>query len=204
MNGVGGDVDVHFAEMPLHRLEGAARGDAHLLVVVAGRAAARESVAEPIAVFGRYGVRRVGEGRRALVGGDHEIGIVVLVPHHRLGRHDLVAVEIVGDVEEARDEDAVGGEPLGRDRLAASGRQPFRHEAALGADRNDHGVLDLLRLGEAEDLGAEVLRPVGPADAAARHLAEAEMDAVDARAVHEDFAERTRRAAGLRWRGSRA
>ena len=144
-------------------------------------------------MLGRYGVRRVGESRGSLVGGNHEIGIVVLVPHDRLGRHDLVAVEIVGDVEEARDEDAVGGEPLRRDRLAVSRRQPFRHEAALGADRNDHRVLDLLRLGEAEDLGAEVLRPVGPADAAARHLAEAKMDAVDARAVHENFAVRTRR-----------
>ena len=72
-------------------------------------------------------------------------------------------------------------------------RQSLRHEAALGADRHDHRVLHLLRLGETEHLGAEVERPVRPADAAARHPAEAEMHAFDPRAVDEDFAERPRR-----------
>ena len=33
------DVEIHFAEMPFHRLPRAARGNAHLLVVVTGRAA---------------------------------------------------------------------------------------------------------------------------------------------------------------------
>ena len=47
------DVDVHLAEMPLHRLPGAARGDAHRLVVVAGRAARGEGVAEPEAALQR-------------------------------------------------------------------------------------------------------------------------------------------------------
>ena len=70
--------------------------------------------------------------------------------------------------------------------------QLLRHEAALGADRHDHGVLDLLRLDQAEDLGAEILRPVGPADAAARHLAEAQMHALDARRIDEDLVERSR------------
>src|SRR5262249_59883287 len=50
-----------------------------------------------------------------------------------------------------------------------------------------HGVLDLLRLDETEYLGAEVLRPVGPADAAARHLAEAQVHAFDARRIDEDL-----------------
>ena len=42
-----GEVDVHFAEMALDRFPGAARGDADFLVVVAGRAAGSEGVAEP-------------------------------------------------------------------------------------------------------------------------------------------------------------
>ena len=66
----------------------------------------------------------------------------------------------------------------------------LRHEAALGADRHDDGVLDLLRLHQAQHLGAEILRPVGPADAAARHLAEAQMHALDARRIDEDLVER--------------
>ena len=103
------DVGVHLAEMALHRLPGAARGDPHLLVVVAVRAAAGEGVAEPEIVRLGDGVGGVGEGRRALVGGDDQIGIVVVAADHLRRRHRRVAVEIVGDVEQARDEDAVGG-----------------------------------------------------------------------------------------------
>ena len=76
------------AEMALDRFPGAARGDAHLLVVVAGRAAGGEGVAEPEAVGVGDVVGDVGEGRGALVGGDHEIGIVAVVAHDVGGRHD--------------------------------------------------------------------------------------------------------------------
>src|SRR5262249_47012856 len=65
------------------------------------------------------------------------------------------------------------------------------------ADRNDHRVLDLLGLGEPEDLGAEILRPVRPAYAAAGDHAEAEMKAVNPRAVQEDIAIGTRRRQAL-------
>ena len=43
-------VDAELAEVALHRLPRAARGDAHRLVVVADRAAGGERVAEPEAV----------------------------------------------------------------------------------------------------------------------------------------------------------
>ena len=76
------DVDVHLAEVALHALPGAARGDAHLLVVVAGRAARGEGVAQPEAVRDRDLVGDVGEGGRALVGRHHQIGIVAVVAHH--------------------------------------------------------------------------------------------------------------------------
>ena len=71
-------------------------------------------------------------------------------------------------------------------------RQMLGDETAFGADRHDHGVLDVLRLDQAEDFGAEILRPVGPADAAARHLAEAQMHALDPRRIHEDLVKRPR------------
>ena len=101
--------------------------------------------------------------------------------------------DIVGDVEQRRDEQLVGGGAFGLDRLArAAARQPLRHEAALGADRHDHRVLHVLRFDQAQDLGAEILRPVGPADAAARHLAEAQMHAFDPRRIDEDLVQRPR------------
>ena len=113
---------------------------------------------------------------------------------HRVGRrHDGLAVEIVGELEQGAHEDAVALGALGEPGLPVRRRrQLLGHEAALGADRHDDGVLDLLRLDEAEHLGAEVLRPVGPAQAAARDLAEAQMDALDARRIDEDLVERAR------------
>jgi hypothetical protein len=51
------------------------------------------------------------------------------------------------------------------------GWQILQHEAALGADRHDDGVLDLLGLDQAQHLGAEVFAAVRPAQAAPRHLA---------------------------------
>ena len=67
------DVEADFAEMPLHALPGAARGDGHFLVVVAGRAAGGERIAQPEAVFLGDGVGDVGKRRGALVRGDHEV-----------------------------------------------------------------------------------------------------------------------------------
>ena len=94
------DIDIHLAKVALDRFPGAAGGDAHLLVVVAGRAAGRERVVEPETVLGRDGVGEVGEGRRALVGGDDEIGIVVVMAHDVVGRDHLLVGEIVGEVEQ--------------------------------------------------------------------------------------------------------
>ena len=74
------DVDVHLAEMALHCLPGTARGDAHGLMVVTLAATGGEGVAEPEAGLGRDGVGDVGKRRRALVGGDDQIGIIAVVP----------------------------------------------------------------------------------------------------------------------------
>ena len=82
-------VDAELAEVALDRLPRAAGGDAHALVVVAGRAAGREGVVEPEAVVGRQAVGDVGELRRALVGGDDEVGVVLVVAHDAVRRHGL-------------------------------------------------------------------------------------------------------------------
>ena len=69
-------------------------------MVVAGRAAGREGVVEPETVLGCDSIGEIGEGRRALVGGDDEIGIVVVMAHDVVGRDHLLVGEIVGDVEQ--------------------------------------------------------------------------------------------------------
>ena len=191
--GRGLDVAVHLAEMPLHGLPGAARGDAHLLVVIAGRAARGEGVVEPEAELLADRIGGIRKRRRALVGGDHEIGIVLVAADHILRRDHRVAVEIVGDRQQAGDEVHIGlGAGLEHRVAAAARRQALGEEAALGADRHDHRVLHLLRLDQAEHFGAIVLCPVGPAQAAARDGAEAQMHAFDLGPIDIDLTPRPR------------
>ncbi len=111
-------VDADLAEVPLDRLPGTARGDAHRLVVVADRAAGGEGVAEPEPVVEGDLVGDVGERRGALVGSDHQVGVVAVVAHHLRRRDDLLDAvhrdQVVGDVEQAADERAVAGDALGQ------------------------------------------------------------------------------------------
>ena len=49
-----------------------------------------------------------------------------------------------------------------------------------------------MRLDQSQDFGPEILAPVGPAQTAARHHAEAQVHALDARTINKDLAKRTR------------
>ena len=60
-------------------------------------------------------------------------------------------------------------------------RRALDEESALRADRHDDGVLDHLRLDQAEHFGAEIFAPIGPAQSAARDRPEAQVHAFDAR-----------------------
>ncbi len=191
---VGGlDVRSQLAEVTLDRLPRPAGRDRHLLVVVAGGAAGGEGVAEPEAVVDRDGVRDVREGRRSLVGGDDEVRVVLVVANDIRRRHDLAAGDRVRHVEQAAHERPVALDDLLEQRSAvATGRRPLDDEAALRADRDDHGVLDRLGLHQPEHLGAEVLAAVRPADASARDPPAAEVHGLDAGRVDEDLEHRPR------------
>ena len=169
------DVAPQLAEMPLYGFPGAARRDAHFLVVIAMAAAAGESIAQPEAAFFGNAVGDVGKSGGAFVGGDHQIGIIAVMAAHIRRRHDAaVRLQIVGDIQQRIDQHPVSRH-AGCHRLFArlSGCRDLGIEAALGAHRHDHGILDLLRLDQPQYLGAEILTPVRPADAATRHFAEA-------------------------------
>ncbi len=108
---LGLDVTAHLAEVALDRFPGAAGGNAHLLVVIAMAAARSESIAQPEAAAFRDAVGDIGEGGGALVGRDHQIGIVaVMADHIRRRHHRSVGLEIVGDVQQRIDECLVGGD----------------------------------------------------------------------------------------------
>ena len=189
---VGLRVDAELTEVTLDRLPRATSGDAHALVVIAGRPARGEGVVEPEAVLLRHGVGVVGEACGALVGRDDEVGVVGVVAHDIRGRHDGVADPVVGEVEQARDEDLVRPDALGQPGITVDRRvgQLFGIEAALGAGGHDDGVLDHLGLDQAEDLSAEVFPPIAPPEATAGHLAVAQVDALDPRAVDPDLEHR--------------
>src|SRR3546814_7645446 len=82
---------------------------------------------------------------------------------------DRALDQVVGDGQQGADGDAIALRPFPEPRLAvARRRQLLGVEAALGAGRHDDCVLHHLGLQQAEDFGAEVVAPVGPAQAAAR------------------------------------
>ena len=92
------DILADFTEVAFDRFPRALGGDAHGFVVVADRAAARERIAKPVAVFGGDAVGDVGKSGRTFVGGDDEVSIVLIPAHHIGGRLNAVADDIVGDV----------------------------------------------------------------------------------------------------------
>ena len=182
------DVLAELPEVAAHRLPGSPRRYPHLLVVVADGATRGEGVAEPEAVLGREAVGDVREGRRALVRRDDEVGVVIVVARNVGRRDDLVARDIVRNIQHATDQGLVTGYDLLLQGLAASfcGRA-LHHETTLRPDGDYHGVLHRLGLHEAEDLGPEVLAPVRPADPAAGDLSAAQVYPLGARGVDEDL-----------------
>ncbi len=185
------DVHAHLAEVPLDAFPGAARRDRHLFVVVAGRAAGSKCIAEPKRVFLRDCVGDVRKCGGALVGRDDQIGVVLVVPHDHPGRNDFFIDDIVGDIQQPADQRLIAGDHFGLLRLALGG-QALHDEAALGADRDDDRILDLLRLHQPQNFGAEILTPIRPANAAASHVTHAQMHALHARREHEYFEQRLR------------
>src|SRR5581483_9446889 len=131
----------------------------------------------------------VGERRRALVRGDDEVRIVTVMTYAVLRMHDLAVNEVVGDVQQPVDEQAVAGYTLGELRIAvAADRRALDEEAAFGTHRHDDGVLDHLCLDESEHFGAEILAAIRPTQAAARDGPEAQMHAFHTRRADEDLA----------------
>ncbi len=187
------NVDTDLTEVALDAFPGAARGDGHFLMVITRRAAGGECVAEPESVVEGNGVGCVRERRGALVGGNHEIGVIAVAPDDSLRRCHTAGDNVVCQVEQPADEGLVAGDDLGLYLFPCAGRwQALRDEAAFGAHRHDECVFDILGLHETQDLGAEILAPVGPADAAARHVAHAQMHAFDPWTVDEDLEFRAR------------
>ena len=143
----------------------------------------------------RNRVGDVGEGRGALVGGDDQIGIVAVVAHDVCRRHDRCRrADVVGDVEQRRDEQLVGGDALGLDRLAASRAFgiSFGTKPPLAPTGTITAFLTCCAFTRPRISVRKSCGRSRPADAAARDLAEAHVHAFDARRIDENLVERPR------------
>jgi len=165
-HGITGHVDTELPEVVGHRDPGALGGHAVALVVVAVPATGCEGVVEPEPGPRGDGVGGVGEGRGAAVGSDDEVGVIAVVADHPGWWHHPVAVEVIGDVEQAPDEGHVLAPRL---RSGGGGILGFarQHEPALGTRGDDDRVLEHLCLDEVEDLVADVIAPIRPAQSTA-------------------------------------
>ena len=103
--------------------------------------------------------------------------------------HHGVVDDVVGEIQQTADEGLVGLAPGFEDFLAgAVSGKGLGIETALRTDRHDDGILHLLRLHQAQHLGAEIVAPVRPAQAAAGDRSEAQVHAFNIRRPDEDFA----------------
>ena len=177
--------------MALDAFPRAARRDRHLLMVVAGRTAGRECVAEPEGIFLGNRVGDVRERGGALVGRNHQVGVVLVVAHDHAGRNDLLIDDVVGHIQQSANQRLIAGDHLGLLRFALGGQAPH-DESALGADRHDDRVLDLLRFHQSQYFGAEILASIRPTNAAAGHVTHAQMHAFHARREYEYLEQRLR------------
>ena len=121
-------------------------------------------------------------------------GVLVAVGAHDIWRgHDLAIDQIVRHVQHAADQRPGAGDACGLKRVAAAlRRRALQDEAALCAYGHNYRVLDHLGLHQPQNFGTEILAPVRPADAAARNLAAAQVDAFHPGREHKNFRDRPR------------
>ncbi len=179
-------VHAQFGEMTANGLPRAPGGDAQRLVVVPGAATRGERVTEPVPARSRHLVGEIGEARRALVRGDHEVAVRPVMADHARAADGCAVDPVVHEGQQRPHELRVAG-PGQRGELVGVRRRTAQHEAALGAVRHDDGVLDPLGLHQAENLGAQVLLAVGPPDAATGQRSPAKMHRVEQPGTDEGF-----------------
>ncbi len=96
--------------------------DCHLLMIITGRTAGGERIAEPeIILVGRNTIGDVGEGGRTLVGRDDQIGILAIPDDYLVRMHNDIVMNVVGNVEKAANESAIRALPLCEPFIAGTG-----------------------------------------------------------------------------------
>ena len=106
-------------------------------------------------------------------------------------RNDFAVDQVVGEVEHAANQGRVAGNSFCKEGVTvARWRQALANEAALGAERDDNGVFDHLRLDESQHFGAEVFLAIGPAQTTTGDGRATQVNAFHTHAVDENFVKR--------------
>ena len=139
-------------------------------------------------------VRQIGECCGPLVCRNDKVRIIAVIADRVSWWHHLSVHQIVGQVQHARNKLAIGGLALGQPSVTIDGwiRQRPSEKSTLCAHGHDDSVFDLLRLNQAQDLGAEVLLPITPTQSASGHRSETQVHSFYARRVHPNFVLRPR------------
>ena len=106
--------------------------------------------------------------------------------HDLRGRDDLAVFAVVGNVQQPAHHNFVAGYSFGL-KFVGFRRGAFDDKAAFGPHRHDDAVLDHLRFHQTQNLGAEIVTPVRPADASAGDFAAAQMHGFGYGAVDKNF-----------------
>ena len=150
--------------MTLHGDPGTAGGYTHFFVVVTRTAAGCKSIPQPEMILGRNSVSDIGETGGTLIGGNYQVGIFVVLAHDVPRPDNAILGAIVRDIQQSPDIELIAGYALLLNFIPGHiGLQLTRDKTALGSHWHDNRVLDLLCLHQAQDLCAEILRPIRPA-----------------------------------------
>ena len=103
--------------------------------------------------------------------------------HHIIGVNDPVVDNVVGDGKQRPDEYFIGLSSFRKPCIAINAHvgQALGVEPAFGSGGHDNGVFHPLRLHQAKNLRAEVITPVGPAQATAGDRSGTQMDTLQPR-----------------------
>ena len=184
------DVNSLLKEMALDADPSAARGNAHRLVVISVGPTACKSIAKPESGLFRDTIGNVRETRCAFISCNHEIRIFAIANNHFLRMLHAIARQIICHRQKRADEDFITRLTFsGPASAVARGRwQLLGIKASLCSCRNDHRVFHALRFHQAQDLCAEIVAPVRPAQAAARNRPGTQVNAFDPSRIDEYFA----------------
>ena len=186
-------IQTKLAEMTFDRFPGTFSGNPHPFVVITLTAPRGEGIAQPESVLFGDRISNIGEGRSAFIGSHYQVGIIWIETHHITRRYKLAFNQVIRQIQQTPDKDLIASNTLSLDLFSADFlMQIASDKTAFSTDRYDHRVLNLLRLNQTQDFGAEIFLAIRPAQTTAGDLATAQVHTLDPWTVYVGLKHRNR------------